>query len=186
MACIPSVSSSGFSPTFTDRRVSGTLRKLVAHLAWADAEVLAALRASPGSDGRALTLYAHVVAAEAVWIARIAGRKPDVAVWPTLTLEEAAALGQRNHEQLTALVASTTADDLSAEIEYRNSAGVELRSKLEDIVLHAALHGAYHRGQISLVIRGGGGEPAPTDFIAFTRGVPSARTIPPVPVATPR
>ena len=166
--------------------MSDVLRKLVAHLAWADAEVLAALRESPGPDARALTLYAHVVAAEAVWIARIAGRAPDVAVWPTLTLDEAATLAHRNHEELSALLASASADDLRAEIEYRNSAGAQFKSTIEDILLHAALHCAYHRGQISLVIRGCGGIPAPTDFIAFVRGGPAARTIPPIPVAAPR
>lgn len=158
------------------------VRKLVAHLAWADAAVLRALRDTPGSDARALTLYAHVVGAEAVWIARIAGRPADVAVWPTLSLDEAAALASRNAGELDALVASLGSGDLAREIEYRNSAGQFFRSTLEDILLHVALHGSYHRGQISLVIRGGGGEPAPTDFIAFVRGVPAARTSPSTPL----
>ena len=166
--------------------MSHALHQLVAHLVWADSAVLAALRESPGTDTRGLTLYAHVVGAEAVWIARIAGRTPDVAVWPTLSLDQAAALARRNADELTALLASATADDFAHEIEYRNSAGVQFRSTLEDILLHVALHGSYHRGQISLVIRGGGGEPAPSDYIAYVRGAPAARTIPPVPVAHPQ
>ena len=166
--------------------MSSALKKMAAHLTWADAEALRALRESPGSDGRALVLYAHVVAAEAVWLARIAGRKPDVAVWPTLTLHEAAALAHRNADELASVVASATEENLDREIEYRNSAGKLFRSRLEDILLHVALHGSYHRGQISLVMRGSGGEPAPTDYIAFARGAPAARTVPPVPLAQPR
>lgn len=166
--------------------MSDALQKLVAHLSWADSAVLAALRDAPGTDQRALTLYAHVVGAEAVWIARIAGRTPDVAVWPTLSLEEAASLARRNADDLMALTASSTPDDFGREIEYRNSAGVQFRSTLEDILLHVALHGSYHRGQISLVIRGSGGEPAPTDYIAYIRGAPAARTLPPIPVARPQ
>ena len=166
--------------------MSHALHQLVAHLVWADSAVLAALRESPGPDTRGRTLYAHVVGAEAVWIARIAGRTPDVAVWPTLSLDQAAALARRNADELVALLASATADDFAHEIEYRNSAGVQFRSTLEDILLHVALHGSYHRGQISLVIRGGGGEPAPSDYIAYVRGAPAARTIPPAPVAHPQ
>lgn len=162
--------------------MSDHVRKLVAHLAWADAAVLGALRDSPGAGARALTLYAHVVGAEAVWLARIAGRPADVAVWPTLSLDEAAALASRNAAELEALVASLGPGDLSREIPYRNSAGQSFRSTLEDILLHVALHGSYHRGQISLVIRSGGGEPAPTDFIAFARGVPASRTSPSTPL----
>jgi uncharacterized damage-inducible protein DinB len=36
-------------------------------------------------------------------------------------------------------------------------------------LMHVALHGAYHRGQIAQVIRQGGGEPVNTDFITFQR-----------------
>lgn len=156
----------------------GQLRKLIDHLKWADTAVLAALRAAPGSDDRALTLYAHVIGAEAVWLARIAGRPAGVAVWPTLSLEDAASLAARNAAELDALIMSVDEGDLAREIAYRNSAGQSFRSTLEDILLHVALHGAYHRGQVALVMRGADGEPAPTDYIAFVRGVPAARTVP--------
>ena len=163
----------------------GYLRKLVDHLAWADEAALAALRDSPGADARGLVFYSHILGAEATWLARIAGRPSDVAIWPTLSLDEAAALAARNAAELRALIAASTADDVARDITYRNSAGKEFRSSMEDILLHVALHGSYHRGQVSLVIRGGGGEPIGTDYIGFIRGVPAARTVPPVSVAQP-
>ena len=141
------------------------------------------MRTSPGSDARALTIYAHILGAEAVWLARLAGRRPDVAVWPVLSLDEAASLAVRNADELDAYVASLAAEDLGREIEYRNSAGLEFRSTIEDILLHVMLHGSYHRGQVMLLIRTGGGEPASTDYIAFVRGVPAARTAPPTPIS---
>lgn len=159
------------------------LRKLIHHLRWADAAALEALRTSPGPDARTLTIYAHILGAEAVWLARLAGRRPDVAVWPVLSLDEAASLAVRNADELDARLASLTAEDLGREIEYRNSAGLEFRSTIEDILLHVMLHGSYHRGQVMLLIRTGGGEPASTDYIAFVRGVPAARTAPPTPIA---
>ena len=157
-------------------------RKLIDHLKWADKATLDALRSSSANDTRALTLYSHVLGAEAVWLARLAGRKADVAVWPTLSLDDAARLAARNANDFDALLASLESGDVDREIDYRNSAGREFRDTVEDILLHVALHGSYHRGQVSLVIRGGGGEPAPTDYIAFVRGVPAARTVPPTPV----
>ena len=158
------------------------LRKLIEHVKWADALALGALRASP-PDARALTLYAHILGAEARWLARIAYREPDVPVWPTLTIEHAASLAARNASELDALVSSLSPADLERAITYQNSAGQTLTSTVEDILLHVALHGSYHRGQVALVIRGSGGEPASTDYIAFVRGVPTARTVPPIPVA---
>jgi len=163
--------------------MSRHLRKLIEHLEWADAAALEALRASGGSDARALTTYSHVLGAEAVWLARLAGRTSDIAVWPVLTLEQAAALAARNAAELDALVASLGPDDLDREIDYRTSDGRAFRSTIDDILLHVALHGSYHRGQIALLIRVGGGEPASTDYIAFARGAPAARTVPPTPIA---
>jgi len=163
--------------------MSDHLRRLIEHLEWADTAALGALRASAASDTRALTIYSHVLGAEAVWLARLAGRPSDVAVWPVLTLERAASLAARNAAELNALVSSLGPDDLDREIDYRTSDGRAFRSTTEDILLHVALHGSYHRGQIALLIRGGGGEPASTDYIAFARGAPAARTVPPSPIA---
>jgi uncharacterized damage-inducible protein DinB len=47
-----------------------------------------------------------------------------------------------------------------------------------DMLLHVALHGAYHRGQIALLVRAGGSTPSPTDYIAFIRGAPAATRTP--------
>ena len=162
--------------------MSDHLRKLFDHLEWADAAALEALRTSNGSDERALTIYSHVLGAEAVWLARLAGRAYDVPVWPVLSLEQAASLAARNAAELGTVVSSLGPEDLGREIDYRTSDGRAFRSTIEDILLHGALHGSYHRGQIALLIRRGGGEPAPTDFIAFVRGAPVARTVPPTPV----
>lgn len=162
------------------------IRKLMDHLKWADAAALEALHSAPGSDRRALLLYAHVLGAEAVWLARISGRRADVAVWPALSLDEAVSLAARNADELDALVASLDEAGLTREIAYRNSAGQAFRSTIEDILLHVALHGAYHRGQVALVMRSAGGEPAPTDYIGFVRGVPAARTVPAEPAREAR
>ena len=155
------------------------IRKLVDHLKWADAATLRSLRDAPNPGERALQLYAHIVGAEAVWLARIAERSPDIAVWPALSLEEAATLAEHNARELERLAASLGPDDLGRAIAYRNSAGKAFRSTLEDILLHVCLHGTYHRGQIAMLIRDGQGDPAPTDYIAFARGAPAARTTPP-------
>lgn len=150
------------------------ISKLYEHLEWADAKVLAALRATPGSDPRGLSLYNHVLAAEHVWCSRIRGTAPRVAVWPSLALDECAALAAENAASYRALIAGLVPADLARAISYVNSAGAAFTSALEDMLLHVALHGSYHRGQVALVVRDGGGEPAPTDYIAFTRGAPAA------------
>ena len=56
--------------------------KLIAHLAWADDRVLASLRSATAPDAACLELFAHVLAAEHVWLARLQGETPRHVVWP--------------------------------------------------------------------------------------------------------
>jgi uncharacterized damage-inducible protein DinB len=150
------------------------LARLTAHLAWADRLVLESLGQAPDADRSCLELLAHVLGAEHVWLARLALKPAEVAVWPALTLEECIRLAERNRVELTAYVTRLTPEDLERPIAYTNSAGQQFTSTVEDILLHVCLHGAYHRGQIARGLRGGGQVPAPTDYIAFTRGSPAA------------
>jgi uncharacterized damage-inducible protein DinB len=100
-------------------------------------------------------------------------------VWPDITLERAAALAAENAAGLRALLESRSTDELQRKVAYSNSAGAAFESTVEDMLLQVVLHGCYHRGQVAMVVRGAGGEPAPTDYIAFVRGSPAAVTLPP-------
>ena len=74
------------------------LPTMLDHLAWADARARAAVRAldahAPDSRERAQArrLYAHLAAAEHVWLARLEGRTPAHPVWPDLAPDAAEAL----------------------------------------------------------------------------------------------
>jgi uncharacterized damage-inducible protein DinB len=148
--------------------------RLFAHLGWADQAVIAALRQTPTPDKDWLDLFSHVLGSEHVWISRIEGREPQLAVWPALTLEECADVAQANLAAFLALLARMDPDQLARSIHYRNSAGREFDSTIEDILLHVCMHGSYHRGQIARAMRQGGAVPAPTDYIGYIRGVPAA------------
>jgi uncharacterized damage-inducible protein DinB len=72
------------------------------------------------------------------------------------------------------LVESLDATALDEGITYRTSAGDQFTTSLRDILIHVALHGTYHRGQIAAAVRAGGDTPASTDYIHFVRGAPAA------------
>jgi uncharacterized damage-inducible protein DinB len=157
----------------TIHRRQAVLTALFDHLAWADAQALEALRAMPSGTPeaeRARTIYAHLAAAAHVWLAQVDGRLPAHPVWPTLDVEEAATLLGGTAAALRALAAGLDAHGLAREVAYRTSVGQPLVSTVGDILTHVALHGSYHRGQLALLARQGGGTPAGTDLIAFVRG----------------
>lgn len=150
------------------------LARLFAHLAWADDRALGALRAAPSPAQAWIELLAHVLGSEHVWLARLHERPAEVAIWPTLTLDGCAELAMANRLGYDTFLAELTPRALGRGVSYRNSAGQAFMSTVEDILLHVAMHGSYHRGQIAAAMRRGGAEPAPTDYIAFVRGAPAA------------
>jgi len=154
--------------------MSEILPRLFEHLKWADERVHASLVDAANPPPHTLDLFAHVIATEHVWLSRILGRPTDVPAWPKLSLAQCAELAARNADEFLALIESLDETALDSGIPYRNSAGAEFTNTPRDILVHIALHGAYHRGQIAAAVRAGGDTPASTDYIAFVRGVPAA------------
>lgn len=138
-------------------------------MAWADARTLNALRAMHAPPFDALRLYGHILGAEHVWLARIEGREPEMTGSPALDLDECASLSARNHAAFALLIETLSTADLQRPMRYRNSKGDEFVNTVEDVLIHLALHGAYHRGQAARIVRGEGGVPLPTDYIFYVR-----------------
>ncbi len=150
------------------------LRRLFAHLRWADEQALKALQAASNPPQKAIDIYAHVLGAEHVWLSRLRQVPAAIAIWPSMGLGDCVLLAQANAEQYEQFVATLDAPALDRDVPYTNSAGTSFRSTVGDILLHVALHGSYHRGQVALLLRDAGATPAPTDYIAFVRGSPAA------------
>jgi uncharacterized damage-inducible protein DinB len=141
------------------------------HLAWADARARESIAGMPESAvrDRALALYAHIVAIEHAWLARFEERTPEYPQWPSLSLEAAGALATSSAAGLRSIATAAGSEGLYATITYRSRAGIECRNSLWEILMHILLHGTYHRGQIALLARDGGGVPASTDFSTYLR-----------------
>lgn len=138
---------------------------------WADRRTLGGLQAGiPAGAERALKVYAHILGAEAVWLARLLGEDwTSIAIWPELSVAECATRQAANEKGYRAYLAALDDDRMGTAIEYRNSKGDVFRTEISDVLTHVAAHGTYHRGQIATIVRAAGGESVVTDFIAFAR-----------------
>jgi uncharacterized damage-inducible protein DinB len=155
------------------------LRRMFEHAEWANSRVIAALERETSVGGDIAELFAHVLGAEEVWLSRLEGRPSALAVWPTLSVSELSAAATATAAGYRAYLDRLTPDDLAREVAYTNSVGQAFQTPIVDILTHVAMHGSYHRGQVALRIRREGGTPAPTDFIAFVRGIAAATRQPP-------
>ena len=143
------------------------LRRLYASVFWADDRALE----SPGPEDRDARRYLHhLLVAEQVWLLRLRGASSaGIELWPQLTDERARALADENRAGYERLLANLADVDLARPVEYANQSGRRFSTATGDILLHVALHGAYHRGQFARALREGGGAPPNTDHITFAR-----------------
>ncbi len=145
------------------------LKRLIRHMQWADGEVLARMREA-GTGGGAVTLFAHVLAAERLWHMRLVGEDwTSQAVWPELMLKECAALVAENAATYEGYMATLDEAALARPVTYTNSKGVTYTNTVGDILLHVAMHGSHHRGQIATMLRRAETDPPYVDYIAFVR-----------------
>lgn len=149
-----------------------TLTSLAAHVRWADERTIAGYRTLPVGRADALRWIAHIAGSEHMWLSRIDGVAPRYAVWPDLDVDECERLMRQNHDALDRLLAAADAAAVDRVVRYVNSKGDTFDSRVGDILVHMAMHGQYHRGQVAAAVRAAGGEPLATDYIVWRRGQP--------------
>ncbi|KXB97215.1 MAG: hypothetical protein AA908_07885 [Chlorobi bacterium NICIL-2] len=119
---------------------------------------------------RALTLVGHIAAAQLLWLWRIAGGTAPATPFPEIsTTEHAIAMLGEGIARWQDYLSRCSEEDLAQVVQYRTTTGAPYENTIEEILTQVLLHGAYHRGQIALLVRQLGGQPAVTDFIAWVR-----------------
>jgi uncharacterized damage-inducible protein DinB len=120
---------------------------------------------------RAVTLLAHLAAARRVWLCRLGvlSDMPAVFFPEGLDLATATAELQAAQGHWDTYLARLTAEELSRTFEYQSLDGGRFRSRVADILAQLFGHSWYHRGQIAMLVRAAGGEPAVTDFVYWCR-----------------
>jgi uncharacterized damage-inducible protein DinB len=164
----------------------GNYRRWLEYEDDAHAKVLASFETVPddrrGSPGfrRAVTLMAHVVIARRMWLARLGVIPTPTTGVSSFFPEDAevakvAADWDEVRRFWSEYLAGLDDEALDRELEYRALDGSRFRSRVGDIFAQLFGHSWYHRGQVAMLIRAAGGEPAITDLIYWSReAVPDA------------
>jgi uncharacterized damage-inducible protein DinB len=149
--------------------LSDYLRRQFAYNAWANREVMTVIRRGGETTPQVAGLMAHIFSAEGLWLERLRGEPQSLPVWPELDLEQCEARGEIVAGLWAEYLKTLAPARLAETISYRNSKGEFFTSVVQDILTHAVMHSAYHRGQIASLTRAHGGIPAQTDFIHAVR-----------------
>lgn len=139
---------------------------------WANSRALEMLRANPHVEAKALSLFAHLLATEHLWLCRLQNRNPDMAIWPELGLDECEKLIEMNFAGYREFFKNLNSQSLNAVIDYQTTKGVRHRTPVSDVLIHVFGHGQYHRGQLANSVQRCAGTVADTDYITFVREIP--------------
>jgi uncharacterized damage-inducible protein DinB len=143
----------------------------------AHAKVLSSLGTVPADrrDGaeyrRAVALFAHIVAARRTWLYRFG----VIPTGPKSLFPENPDLGEVTAEwhwvraRWADYLAGLDDDAIAREFEYQSLDAGRFRNRVEDILAQLFGHSWYHRGQIAMLVRAAGGEPAITDLVYWCR-----------------
>ncbi len=149
-----------------------SIKQLLQHMAWADEAFLDALEKATEEVPDVRKLMAHITLAEHIWMSRIRSRDTgDLTPWSELSVQECAEMSRRNALEYRVLLEETTEARMTDVIVYKTTKGVEFKNRLGAILVHVALHGAYHRGQIAAALRAQHLAPPSTDFILYCRSI---------------
>jgi Uncharacterized protein conserved in bacteria len=143
----------------------------------AHAKVLASFDAVPEDKRatpeyqKAVSLFAHMMLARRLWLYRfgILTEGPREFFPQNVALDTVKAMAEEMHAAWSAYFERLDEAELARIFEYRALDGPRFRNSIEDILTQLFGHSWYHRGQIALLLRQAGDEPAVTDFVFWSR-----------------
>lgn len=152
--------------------MKGHLLHLFDYTTWAHELIAESLTNSMPDDARAVSLFAHIVATEEIWLARLEGRPQATPIWPERNLERCKADMTKTVSAWKRFLDAREESDLNQPIDYATSQGEPFKNSVKEVVTHVVNHGTHHRAQIVSRLREAGHVPPATDYIFYIRAHP--------------
>jgi uncharacterized damage-inducible protein DinB len=120
--------------------------------------------------GKAVYLMGHIVAARLMWLFRFGVLTNKVELFSNeIKLTELPRQISEMETSWSKYLDQLNDDELARVFEYQSYEGQRFRNTIEEILAQLFGHSWYHRGQIALLLRSIGAEPAVTDFVFWAR-----------------
>jgi uncharacterized damage-inducible protein DinB len=138
---------------------------------WANKQVYDVIKNEKKIPEKVLELFSHILISQEKWLDRIQTKETEYSsFWEIQSLDRLLKLNSETTQRWLKFLDELEEEDLNKIHAYVNSKGKPFKNTLFEIMTHLVNHGSYHRGQINLVLRQNGLEPAVCDFIVYARG----------------
>ncbi len=136
---------------------------------WANKAAALSIKKTTNIDDHAVSLFAHIINAQKLWLSRALGQSHKINPWQSLSLDESIILSAQSTKDWQGFLKDMTETDFDVKVNYTNSKGDQYSSTIKQILIQVINHASYHRGQIASIVRKSGGTPALTDYIVFVK-----------------
>jgi uncharacterized damage-inducible protein DinB len=158
-----------------DTQMLSLIGELFDHQAWADATLLAAVRAHPaaGENEKLLHTLHHIVMVQRAFLSIFLQRPFDMAAEskPPDSLDAFAARFRETHGEELAFVGTLDDAALTRVIQTAWFPGAKLT--LAQAMMQVIMHSQSHRGQCASRLREAGGQPPTLDYILWLKDRPA-------------
>lgn len=141
------------------------LEKMIAHLSWSNGVMLDWLAVPGNADEDLMRLASHILYVQRLWIRRVQGAEHERDTFKLRWMAELRELAAENAREMRGLIAS----DVKRMVDYRMMNGTPMRTRVEDILLHACTHGFHHFGQMAAMAAKAGKKLPDVSYLALTR-----------------
>jgi uncharacterized damage-inducible protein DinB len=137
---------------------------------WANEQIINALKSTQSLPPKCLQLISHIISSQDVWLERIAGNHDwNIELWDSYSLIECSLLSEQSSQKWMNLIRKSREKDFDNIVSYKNTKGNSYETLMREIVAHVLNHSSYHRGQINQLLVDNRLNPAPVDYIFYSR-----------------
>lgn len=150
--------------------------KLIRFNTWANRLIAEQIQSFPkelfdkhagGSFGSLRAVMIHLLESDYLWLNRWKGIPlADIPAWKFDTVSDIIKVWSPMQDEMVSVAASLE-NDPGKPIKFITRKGVPYTMPFEDLAIHVANHGTYHRGQLTHMIRDLGQNPVSTDYFIF-------------------
>jgi uncharacterized damage-inducible protein DinB len=159
------------------RQFPDEFRRLFSYEREAHQRTLASLTAAESSHRdhpdlrKAVDLAAHIATCRLMWLSRMTRAVPlPATLFPEgMPLAEVVEAFERMHAIWSRYLDELDDQELERRFEYVTYTGERYSDSVHNVLTQLFSHSSYHRGQVALLLRRIGAEPALTDFVFWTR-----------------
>jgi uncharacterized damage-inducible protein DinB len=135
---------------------------------WANKLVLQSLTTCPAVPAAAVELLGHILVSQMFVFEVLNGRDGEpLHQRPLPTFHECAELIEGVAGTWSDFMLELDEERVFGLVHFRNSRGEQVSRVVADLLSHVGHHSTYHRGQIAVVVRNAGGQPARTHYPVY-------------------